>query len=154
MFIYKTTCIHTNFNTAVCILLYLPHITSSLIPSWYVFLASVNIICNVHVHVTLLISTTATFFILLVPKIRTLPHLMGWHITLIVIGVLALVVFIVIIITIIVVSYHQISELNRSVTSKFVLRVHSCMVEFTISRNFSVYRTNIIKTLIAIMSIL
>ena len=37
---------------------------------------------------------------------------MGWHITLIAIGVLALVVFIVIIITIIVVSCHQISELN------------------------------------------
>ena len=38
---------------------------------------------------------------------------MGWHITLIVIGVLALVVVIVIIITmIIVVSCHQISELN------------------------------------------
>ena len=37
---------------------------------------------------------------------------MGWHITLIVIGVLALVVSIVIIITIIVVSWHQISELD------------------------------------------
>ena len=35
---------------------------------------------------------------------------MGWHITLIVIGVLALVVVIVIIITIIVVSCHQMGE--------------------------------------------
>ena len=37
---------------------------------------------------------------------------MEWHITLIVIGVLALVVVILIIITIIVVSCHQISELD------------------------------------------
>ena len=88
------------------------HLTSSLLPSWYVFLASVNIFYNVHVHVALLISTTATFFILLVPKTRTLPHLMGWHIALIVIGVLVLMAFIVIIITIIVVSCHQISELD------------------------------------------
>ena len=63
--------------------------------------------------VTLRISTTAIFSFLLVPKTCTQQQsLMGWHITLIVIGVLALVVSIVIIITIIVVSWHQISELD------------------------------------------
>ena len=62
---------------------------------------------------------------------------MGWHITLIVISVLALVVVIVIII-IIVVSYHQMGELDLSHRNLF-LKMHSCMVEFTIGRNLSVY---------------
>ena len=61
--------------------------------------------------VTFLISTKAIFSFLLVPKTYTQQQsLMGWHITLIVIGVLALVVSLVIIITIIVVSCHQMGE--------------------------------------------
>ena len=64
--------------------------------------------------VTFLISTTATFSFLLVPKTCTEQQsLMGWHITLIVIGVLALMVslvIIIIIIIIIVVSCHQMGE--------------------------------------------
>ena len=137
MLMYKATCIPTNFNTPVCILLYLPYI----IPN--TFLVYLSCICkyNVHVHVTLLISTTATFFILLVPKTHMLPHLMGWHITLIVVGVLALSVFIVIVIIIIVVSFHQMGEL-KICCIEFLLKIHSCMVEFTISRNLSVCRTN------------
>ena len=67
---------------------------------------------NVYV-VIFLISTTAIFSFLLVPKTCTQQQsLMGWHITLIVIGVLALVVVIVIIITIIVVSCHQMGNLD------------------------------------------
>jgi len=66
---------------------------------------------NVHA-VTLLVSISATLSFLLVPKNCTQQQsLMGWHITLIVIGVLALVVSIVIIITIIVVSCHQMGKL-------------------------------------------
>ena len=137
MLMYKATCIPTNFNTPVCILLYLPYI----IPN--TFLVYLSCICkyNVHVHITLLISTTATFFILLVPKTHMLPHLMGWHITLIVVGVLAQSVFIVIVIIIIVVSFHQMGEL-KICCIEFLLKIHSCMVEFTISRNLSVCRTN------------
>ena len=58
--------------------------------------------------VTLLISN-----FLLVPKPCTQQQsLMGWHITLIVIGVLALVVSIVTIITVIGVSCHRMGELH------------------------------------------
>ena len=62
--------------------------------------------------VTFLISTIAIFSFLLVPKTCTEQQsLMGWHITLIVIGVLALVVVtVIIIIIIIVVSCHQMGE--------------------------------------------
>ena len=63
--------------------------------------------------VTFLISTKAIFSFLLVPKTCTQQQsLMGWHITLIVISVLALVVSLVIIIfiIIIVVSCHQMGE--------------------------------------------
>ena len=65
--------------------------------------------------VTFLISTKAIFSFLLVPKTCTQQQrLMGWHITLIVIGVLALVAVIVIIIIIIVVSCHQMGELYQN----------------------------------------
>ena len=78
----------------------------------YLFSTSVNM--NVHV-VIFLISTSATLSFLLVPRTCSQQQqrsLMGWHITLIVISVLALVVSLVIIITVIVVSCHQISELQ------------------------------------------
>ena len=85
--------------------------------------------CLMNVHVVIfLISTTATFFVLfflLVPRTCTQQQsLMGWNITLIVIGVLALVVSTVIIITIIVVSCHQISELNMLHPILFIRFTH------------------------------
>ena len=62
-------------------------------------------------HLILTSNTPNFFFFFLVPKPCTQQQsLMGWHITLIVIGVLALVVSIVTIITVIVVSCHRTGE--------------------------------------------
>ena len=67
---------------------------------------------NVHVVIFLISTSVTFFFFLLVPKTCTQQRsLMGWHITLIAIGVLALVVSLVIIITVIVISCREISEL-------------------------------------------
>ena len=64
-----------------------------------------------HCGCLILTFNTATFLFLLVPKACTQQQsLMGWHITLIMIGVLALVVSMVIIITVIVISCHQMGE--------------------------------------------
>ena len=87
---------------------------------------------NVHVVIFLISISVTFFFFLLVPRTCTQQQsLMGWHITVIAIGVLALVVSLVIIITVIVVSCHQISELD--------LLHQNLFYKFAMTRNLDIY---------------